>query len=224
MYMDNQPTPQPTVSQPTPQPVETTGSGSSKNNNGWKDTLSTIGVIILAPIVALFLTAFVFQSYQVDGPSMEPTLQDKDRLIVSKVGKTWSKITGEDYIPERYQIIIFNHTGEFSGGSQVTEKQLVKRVIGLPGDRVEVKDGLVRVYNSEHPDGYLIDREGPEKDVIGNTPGGPINETVQPGEVYVMGDNRENSLDSRTFGPIQAEDIVGKLSFRIYPFNKFEHY
>jgi signal peptidase I len=155
----------------------------------------------MAPIVALFLTAFVFQSYQVDGPSMEATLQNKDRLIVTKTGRTWSRITGKNYVPKRYEIIIFNHTGEF-GSQQVSEKQLVKRVIGLPGDRVVVKDNVVTVYNKEHPNGFMIDREGPEKNVISNT-NGSIDETVKPGEIYVMGDNRENSLDSRSFGAIQ---------------------
>lgn len=189
----------------------------------WKDTLSTLGIIILAPIVALFLTAFIFQSYQVDGPSMETTLQDKDRLIVSKTGKTWAKITGDDYIPKRYEIIIFNHTGEYGDGQFVSEKQLIKRVIGIPGDRVVVKDGVVTVYNKEHPDGLLVDSEVPEKNAIANTPGN-VEANVDPGEVYVMGDNRENSLDSRSFGAIRSEDVVGKLSFRIYPFDNVDRF
>jgi signal peptidase I len=190
----------------------------------WKDTLSTLGIIILAPIVAFILTVFVFQSYQVDGPSMETTLQDRDRLIVFKTGKTWSEITRSDYIPKRYEIVIFNHTGEYEGGQYVTEKQLIKRVIGLPGDRVVVQNGEVKVYNDENPDGFLVDQEGPEKDNIGGSTSGNINETVGEGEVYVMGDNRGNSLDSRSFGPVKSDDVIGKLSFRIYPFDKIERF
>ncbi len=83
----------------------------------------------------------------------------------------WAKISGNSYIPDRYDIVVFNHTGEFGGSTFVDEKQLIKRVIGLPGDRVVVKDGIVTVFNTEHPNGFLIDREGPEKNVIGNTPG-----------------------------------------------------
>ena len=191
--------------------------------NRLKETLSTLGIIILAPIVALFLTAFVFQSYQVDGPSMETTLQNRDRLIVTKTGKTWAKITGDSYIPKRYDIVVFNHTGEYGGNQFAAEKQLIKRVIGLPGDRVVVKSGVVTVFNNEHPDGFLIDREGPEKNVIGNTPGN-IDETIKPGDIYVMGDNRENSLDSRSFGAIRSTDLVGKLSLRIYPFEKVDKF
>jgi signal peptidase I len=195
---------------------------SKASNSKFKDTLSTLGVIILAPLVAFFLTAFVFQSYQVDGPSMETTLQDSDRLIVSKTEKTISRITGNEYTAERYDVIIFNHSGEFGDG-QVSKKQLIKRVIGLPGDRVEVKEGVVKVFNDQNPDGYLVDRVGPEKKAITNTPGN-IDETINEGEIYVMGDNRENSLDSRSFGSIRNQDIVGKLSLRIYPFDKTQKY
>ena len=193
---------------PTPEP-----------DHKFREFLSTLGIIIIAPLVALFLTAFVFQSYQVDGPSMETTLQDRDRLIVTKISRTWSRITGESYIPKRYDVIVFNHTGEYGDEQFVTEKQLIKRVVGIPGDRVVVKDGIVTIFNAQRPEGFLVDREGPEKNTINYTPGN-IEETVKEGEVYVMGDNRENSLDSRSFGTVRAQDIVGRLSIRIYPFDK----
>lgn len=202
---------------PTPErPVE------KENGGKWKDTFSTLFIIILAPIVALFLTNFIFQSYQVDGPSMETTLQNGDRLIVTKTGKTLSRITGKDYIPKRYEIIIFNFNGELSA-NQPDNKQLIKRVIGLPGDRVVVKDGVVTVFNNEHPQGYLVDRDGPEKIAITTTTGN-IDEVIPAGHVYVMGDNRGNSLDSRVFGSVPSNDVVGVLEFRIYPFNKTNQY
>lgn len=199
--------------QPAPKP----------KSNKLKDTLSTLGIIILAPLVALFLTSFIFQSYQVDGPSMETSLQNRDRLIVTKTGKTWARISRNDYIPKRYEIVIFNHSGDYGDSGFIAEKQLIKRVIGLPGDRVVVKDGVVTVFNNQHPEGFLIDREGPEKNAISNTTGN-IDETIKPGELYVMGDNRENSLDSRSFGAIRSVDLVGKLSLRIFPFDKAEQF
>lgn len=197
-----------------------------KTSSKWGELLSAIGIIALAPLVALFLINFVFQSYQVDGPSMENTLQDGDRLIVTKTGKTWSRITGSDYIPKRYEIIIFNYSesDRFEGLQQQNgNKQLIKRVIGLPGDRVVVKDGVVTVYNSEHPDGYLVDRVGPESNTVTVTDR-DVDVKVNAGEVFVMGDNRENSLDSRFFGPIKSKDIVGKLNLRIYPFDKAQRF
>lgn len=192
------------------------------NNHGvdssrLRENLSTIGVIIAAPLLALLMINFVFQTYEVDGPSMESTLHNHDRLIVLKVPRTWSKITGHSYIPQRYDIIVFDHSGGF-GEPGVSEKQLIKRVIGLPGDRVVIKDGVATIYNQEHPDGFLVDRNGPESRVITVTSGN-IDITVKNDEVFVMGDNRENSLDSRNLGTVRAEDIVGKLSMRIYPFN-----
>lgn len=189
----------------------------------WKDILSTVGIIVLAPLVALFLTQFIFQSYQVDGPSMETTLQNGDRLIVTKTGKTWSRITGSDYIPKRYEIIIFNYNGELDSPGQTTKKQLIKRVIGLPGDRVVVKDGEVTIFNHEHPNGYQVDRVGPENEAIKVTDK-DVDLTVPEGKVFVMGDNRSNSLDSRFFGPVDSSDIVGKLNLRIYPFDKTERF
>lgn len=195
----------------------------SKKRKKWSDIISTLGIFILAPIIAIFLTQFVFQSYEVDGPSMETTLQDRDRLIVTKTGKTWSRITGKDYIPKRYEIVIFNYHGEIDRPGQSEEKPLIKRVIGLPGDRVLVKDGVVKVFNDEHPEGYLVDRFGPENEAITITDRN-VDMTVQKGHVFVMGDNRENSLDSRFFGPVKSEDLIGKLNLRIYPFDKTERF
>lgn len=193
----------------------------SKKYSAKKELLSTIAILILAPIIAILLTVFVFQSYQVDGPSMERTLHNNDRLIVTKVGKTWSEITRKDYIPPRYSIIVFNYNGDSS--YEVQNKQLIKRVIGLPGDHIVIKDGVTTIYNSAHPDGFYPDKIGPESAVV-NTTGGDIDTTIKPGEIFVMGDNRGNSLDSRIFGPINCNDIVGTLALRIYPFDTFKKF
>jgi signal peptidase I len=181
-------------------------------------SLGTVAILILAPLVALFLTAFVFQSYEVDGPSMETTLHNHDRLIVMKVPRTVSRITGKPYTPNRGDVIIFvkHNISEFG---QSSDRQLIKRVIGLPGDHVIVNDGKVTVYNKDHPEGFSPDATLPYGIVIQNTPG-TVDITVQPGEVFVCGDNRTNSLDSRSFGAISSNDIVGKLVVRIFPLDQ----
>lgn len=170
--------------------------------------------------MALVLTAFVFQSYEVDGPSMETTLQNQDRLIVYKLPKTWARIWGNDYLPKRSEIIVFTrHTGdEFTGQA---DKQLIKRVIGVPGDRVVIKGGKVTVFNNGHPGGYNPDEDQAYSESIKATTGN-VDITVDEGEVFVLGDNRDNSLDSRVFGPVSLDDISGELVLRIYPFNKFD--
>lgn len=192
------------------------------SNSNLKEILSTLGIIIAAPILALFLTTFVFQTYEVDGPSMETTLQDKDRLIVLKLPHTWAKVTGSHYIPKRYDIVVFNHSGVFSGEG-TGEKQLIKRVIGLPGERVRVSGGTVTIYNEQSPAGFLVDRDNPVGTTLSPTPG-EYNSVVPEGEVFVLGDNRENSLDSVELGTVKSNDLVGKLAIRIYPFSQTHSY
>src|SRR3982751_1920787 len=101
-------------------------------NNPLREFLSAFGVLITAVGVALCLILFVFQSYQVSGPSMENTLHDQDRLIVWKLQRSWAKLTHHQYIPGRGDVVIFTQSGLSQYGQENT-KQLIKRVIALPG-------------------------------------------------------------------------------------------
>ncbi len=195
----------------------------SKPPSKWGGAFYTIAIIIAAPLVALTLTSFVFQSYEVDGPSMETTLQNQDRLIVWKAPRTLAKITNHTYIPERSDVIVFVKHGLYeSRGSQ--EKQLIKRVVGLPGDRVVVQDGKITIYNTENPDGYNPDLNQEFSENIASVTTGNVDIIVGEDEVFVCGDNRTNSLDSRAFGTVSANDIIGKLTIRIFPINNFQSF
>lgn len=184
---------------------------------GLRAVLSTLAILIAAPIIALLLTTYIFQSYEVDGPSMETTLDNHDRLLVLKTPKTFASLTGKDYVPNRNEIIIFK-TNTIHDGSSDTggEKQLVKRVIGIPGDRVVVNNGDIRVYNAQFPEGFDPDAGQDHGDSVDVTTG-DVDITVEEGEVFVCGDNRSNSLDSRAIGTIPSKDIIGKLVLRLYP-------
>jgi signal peptidase I len=196
----------------------------AKKPNNTLSFLSTFSVIIGAALIAVFMMMFIFRSYQVDGPSMQPTLHNGDRLIIWKVPRTWARITGNTYIPNRGDIIVFGERGLTTPDGNT--KELIKRVIGLPGDRVVVEDGTVTVYNKEHSDGFQPDTTLPygQGASLRTNSEEKIDQVVGKDQVYVMGDNRDNSMDSRIFGPVNAPDIIGKLVMRIYPLGDAERF
>ncbi len=149
---------------------------------------------------------------------MEATLSNNDRLIVDKLPRTIARITHNDYIPHRGDIIIFKQRN--LPGAQGASKTLIKRVIGLPGDRVVVKDGSLIVYNAEHPDGFSPDSGyAVQKPTTGN-----VDIKLGTGQIFVCGDNRPNSEDSRYFGPIDSDQIIGKLVLRFWPVSKADSF
>lgn len=191
--------------------------------NSWrtKRTVFTVGLIVLiAPLVVIAMISWFFQEYQVLGQSMQPTLYNGNRLIVLKMPKTWSDITRHPYIPGRGDIIIFIPPSDLSSQAAVSD-QLVKRVIGLPGDRVVITGGTVTIYNRAHPNGFDPDKTLPYGKDIGYTSGN-LDVTVPPNKVYVLGDNRANAIDSRVFGPVPVKSITGKLVVRIAPLSGLE--
>lgn len=199
---------------PEPQAV---GSETIPKHQGLRDALSIITVLLAALILAWGLISFVFQSYQVDGPSMQITLHNSDHLVVWKVPRTWARITGHPYVPKRGDIIVFNEPGLADYG-QGSNKQLIKRVIGLPGDRVVVRNGNITIYNKANPNGFDPDKTLPYGKVIPTTSGN-IDITLGSNQIFVCGDNRPDSLDSRVFGPVDVNNIVGKLVIRVLPLN-----
>lgn len=190
-------------------------SGDNQGESRFGNVLSTIGLLVSALLIAILLNTFVIQSYQVDGQSMEGALQNGDRLIVNKVPRTLARIDGHQYLPKRGDIIIFNEQGlpGFIG-----EKQLIKRVIGLPGDHIVVNQGKITIYNARHPEGFDPDTTGDYR--ISQLTNIPYDGTLKSDELFVCGDNRGNSEDSRSFGPIKTSQVVAKLVMRILPLNK----
>lgn len=198
------------------------GNTAKRNSDGLRSLLSAVGLMVAALMIAFSVAAFVIQSYQVDGESMESTLQHNDRLIVNKVPRTLSRLTKNPYIPHRGDIIVFNQIGIFDiRGSE--EKQLIKRVIGLPGERIVVEGGYIMVYNDSHPRGFNPDVEGGYEITRTNSPG-KVDITLGSDEIFVAGDNRPNSEDSRYFGAVSVDNIVGKLVIRILPADKVQRF
>jgi signal peptidase I len=194
----------------------------SRNHGGWRGVVSTILLLAIAPLIAFGITTYAIQSYQVDGESMETTLQNNDRLIVDKAPRTLARLTGHPYIPHRGDIIIFNQAN-LPDTSFGQSKQLIKRVIGLPGEHVVIRDGKITVYNTVHPEGFNPDTATGYK-ITAPTTQGEVDLVLEKDQIFVCGDNRPNSEDSRYFGPIKANDIVGKLSLRLLPINKAQRF
>lgn len=189
----------------------------------FKGFLSFIVFVVSVVAAAFLINQFVFQSYYVEGTSMTPTLQNNDRLIISKVERTFALATGQPYIPERGQIVVLDSSLVGPNGQH---EQLIKRVIGLPGERVRIENGVVTVFNTAHPQGIDVAQELGLTYLQAAYTEAPIDTTIPAGHVYVMGDNRgENgSYDSRAFGPVEGNKIQGRLWARVLPLDKARLY
>lgn len=206
---------------PLPPIADTPQRSDDDGPSGWKDFLSTVGILGAALVVALLMIGFVFRSYQVDGPSMQQTLQNHDKLIIWKVPRTWARLTHNAYIPNRGDVIVFTESGLGQYG-QEDSKQLIKRVVGLPGDRVVVQGGTLTIYNDKNPNGFRPDDTLGYKYANFPATSGDIDITLKSGQLFACGDNRPDSLDSRAFGPINANQVIGKLVIRVFPTNQIE--
>ncbi len=170
------------------------------NKNLIKEIGGFIKEILITVVIVFLIISFVVQPTTVDGSSMDPTLKDKDQLLIEKVSQRFSGIN-------RYDIIIFPYSKE-------EEKYFIKRVIGMPGETVNIINGEVYI------NGILLD-EPFELDLIEDY-GSNILPVVIPKEHYfVIGDNRNHSKDSRytDVGFIYEDDILGKGFIRLWPFD-----
>lgn len=181
-----------------------------------KKTIFDWSIAVLLAILTVFLVMkFLFVTYNVSGLSMYPTFNDKDRVIVSKISKTFNHI-------ERGDVIVFH---------QRQNQDFIKRVIAKEGDTVAYKDDVLYINNKEVNEPYLrsnkINKMGIQltndfslKDING-TKGG----TIPKNHFLVLGDNRENSVDSRdkSVGLIRNDQIVGKVILRFLPLDAWRH-
>lgn len=187
-----------------------------------KDLLG-VGIFIFCVVIGtILINNFIFRSYHVVGPSMESTMFTGDRLIVDRLPVTWAQLINKPYVPERGSIIVFKNP-HYSRG--IEDEFIVKRVIGLPGERVVLKNGVFTVYNDDKPDGFNPDELN--RGEPGSPTSGQIDKIVPEGELFVAGDHREGnfSYDSRSgLGTIPLYDVMGPVSFRIFPFNKIRSF
>lgn len=153
-------------------------------------------VVLIALVTVVIIRHYVAQPFLVSGASMEPTFSDGNYLLIDEITYRFRE-------PARGEVVVFRYPLD-------RKVYFIKRIIGLPGDRVTIKDGLVSVNGQPLDEPYLL----------GVSTGGELDIKLSEQQYFVMGDNRSFSLDSRNWGAIDREDIVGIVRLRLLPINK----
>ncbi len=164
-----------------------------------------IKVVIISLAIILPIRYFLIQPFYVKGASMEPSFYDHEYLIIDEISYRLRE-------PQRGDIIVFRYP-------QNTQEYFIKRLIGLPGEKVQLKDGDVYIYNQQFPDGFKLN----ESYLSPGTKTYGFNEEILSlgqDEFYLLGDNRNSSKDSRSFGQVNKNFIIGRVLFRGWPVNR----
>ncbi len=164
-----------------------------------------IKVVLISLAIIIPIRYYLIQPFYVKGASMEPNFYDKEYLIIDEISYRFNA-------PERGDIIVFRYPRN-------PQEYFIKRIIGLPGEKVQIKDGYVYVYNKEQPLGFKLEESylSTEDKTFSLT---EEMIALTDNEYYVLGDNRNASKDSRSFGPVDKKYITGKVLFRGWPFNR----
>ncbi len=188
-----------------------TNDNSDKTPSFARRTLNFIGelvhVVVISLAIILPIRYFLIQPFYVKGASMEPNFHDHEYLIIDEISYRFSE-------PERGDIVVFRYPDD-------PRQFFIKRVVGMPEERVVIYNGKVLIYNQDNPEGQLLS----EKDYLDNpfTPGDK-DIKLSDDEYFLMGDNRTASMDSRAFGPVPQRFVVGKVLFRGWPPEKMQFF
>ncbi len=165
----------------------------------------TIRFALIAIIIVIPIRMFVAQPFVVSGASMYPTFHDQDYLIVDQLSYNFEDI-------KRHDVIIFKYPEDPS-------KFFIKRVIGLPNEQVKIIGSQVTIINNENEEGFIL----PDNYIQNKSNNDPIYTELKEDEYFVMGDNRSASSDSRYWGPVKKELIIGQPFLRLLPINDIDY-
>jgi len=167
-------------------------------------SFDTIKIVVISLVIIIGIRSFVMQPFFVNGQSMEPNFYDGDYLIVNEIGYRFND-------PKRGDVIVFHYPND-------PQQFFIKRIIGLPGEKIVIKNNEITIYNKERPDGFALDEFYiPKSAVISKD----YSQELKNDEYYVLGDNRIASSDSRVWGVLEKRHIVGKAWIRAWPFGNF---
>lgn len=166
----------------------------------------TVKIIVISLIIIVPIRYYVIQPFYVQGASMEPNFYDHEYLIIDEISYRFND-------PQRGDIVVFKPPTK-------PNDFFIKRIIGMPEEKIVIEDGQVKIFNLDSPGGFILN----EDEYLSDNTRTKGNEEIilTADEYYVLGDNRTSSLDSRNFGPITRDDIVGKTWLRGWPFNRFK--
>ncbi|MCK4539702.1 signal peptidase I [Candidatus Parcubacteria bacterium] len=166
-----------------------------------------IKIVVISLVIIIPIRYFLIQPFYVKGASMEPNFHDHEYLIIDEITYRFNE-------PVRGDIIVFRYPRN-------PQEFFIKRLIGLPDEKVQILDGNVTIFNSENPEGVILDEYYLSEDMKTY---GLSEEKVEleEDEYFVLGDNRNSSKDSRSFGPVNESYITGRVILRGWPFNRIE--
>ncbi|HUC31332.1 MAG TPA: signal peptidase I [Candidatus Paceibacterota bacterium] len=167
--------------------------------------LEVLEIAVIAVGAVFIVRTFLVQPFLVSGTSMVPTFSNGDYVLTDE-------LTFRIQSPERGEVIVFHDVSDYS-------TYLIKRVIGLPGERVVINNNTVTIYNKQNPNGFQLDETYLPP---GTITAGDEDITLSSSSYFMMGDNRAVSYDSRSWGPLPASDIVGLVRFRLWPLNAIQ--
>lgn len=174
----------------------------------WKYTWELVKTVLIVGISAYVIRVYMLQPFVVDGMSMYPILHNHDYLLVDK-------LTYNIRAPRRGDIVVFRYPKD-------PTYNYVKRIIAVPGERVSIKDSKVTVFNDEHPQGFVLNEPYIEagNDTLPNGASSQSEFTVGTDQFFVLGDNREGSSDSRDWGMLPKNDLIGRVLILAYPLDR----
>ena len=174
-----------------------------------------IKIVVISLVIIIPVRYFLIQPFYVKGAFMEPNFYDHEYLIIDEISYRFNE-------PERGDIVVFRYPRN-------PQEYFIKRLIGLPGETIQIKNGNVVIYNDEHPEGVVLDEPYLAE---GNKTYGLTEERIElkkdekpddnkeENEYFVLGDNRNSSKDSRSFGPVNESFITGRVLLRGWPFDR----